>query len=969
MSNFPSWIGRQLKNRYQIESLLGQGGMSAVYKAFDPNLKRPVAIKLIHGHLSDSPEFLRRFETEAAAVAQLRHPHIIQVYDFDHDEQTYFMVLEYIEGHTLQHRLRQLVERGQHMSAAQVVEIASQICEAVDYAHQCGIIHRDIKPANIMLNERGQAVLMDFGIVRMVGEQHYTATGALVGTALYMSPEQIRGEAVDARSDIYSLGVVLFEMLGGRPPFEGSSAITVMRKHMEQPIPDLHMLAPDVPPALKAVVERALAKDPAQRYASAGDLASDLRRSLHAPTAAANAISVPVKTNLTEEPTVTDLPRVTLPKEPAPLPQTAVRPRPQPAAAAAPAPKKKGLSCWVIGIGMLALLLCVILPLGIGGWVLWNGGDAQPTQAAAENFDVAVSIQPSTVQSGANFEVRVTVKNTTNSVQRIQAVSLPAEIKNAAEIVSVAPAATGSQGNKILFDLPLNANSSEQIIVTLRAKIAGDFVGAVEVQVSGATEAASARVLVAAGGSNPTQAPVSVTQAAAPTLTASGTLGAIPYQAVVQITAMYRDGGNLYEGWSGSGSIVTPDGIILTNAHVVLPDKYFTVDALKISLTIAEDQPPRATYYAEVMQADAALDIAVIRVTTDLNGNPVDRASLNLPIVPLGNSDNLRLGDALTILGYPGIGGNTITLTRGEVSGFTAESGRGDRAFIKTSATIAGGNSGGLAANERGELIGVPTQLGYGGDDQYVDCRVLADTNRDGIVDDRDNCVPTGGFINALRPITLARPYIEAAMRGEYNVQAAAQPINAAPEDVPAPEGRSILFSDAFTPGQSDWSTTTNDNGSRAYKDGQYQITVLRDNYYLWSSYDFGYDGDMIVEVEARVAKSTGESDYGILCRYQDKDNFYAFEISEDGYYTIWEAVNGQYYTLLDWTYSGMDFSDWTKITVSCVGDELVLAVNGTAVAQVTDDSHSYGNIGLIAGTWDEPGLVVAFDNLIVYEP
>lgn len=959
MSNLPSWIGRQLKNRYQIESLLGQGGMSAVYKAFDPNLKRPVAIKLIHSHLSDSPEFLRRFETEAAAVAQLRHPNIIQVYDFDHDEQTYFMVLEYIEGHTLQYHLRQLAEKGQRMKAAQVVEIAAQICEAVDYAHQCGIIHRDIKPANIMLNERGQAVLMDFGIVRMIGEQHYTATGALVGTALYMSPEQIRGETANERSDIYSLGVVLFEMLGGRPPFEGGSAITVMRRHIEEPVPDLLQLAPDMPPALKAIVERALAKDPAQRYASAGDLASDLRRSLHAPPVIA-------ATNVSRETTTRDSPRVTLPKEPVPVSQTAARPHPQPAAPAAP--PKKGLSCWAIGVGVLALL-CVILPLAIGGLTLLNDNNTQPTQAVAENFDVSISIQPSTVQSGANFEVRVTVQNTTNSMQRVQAVALPAEIKNAAEIVSVTPAATGSQGNKILFDLPLSGGSSEQIIVTMRAKTAGDFVGAVEVQVSGSTEAALSRVVIASGDSNPTQAPVNVTAVAAPTLSTSGSLGAIPYQAVVQITAMYRDGGNLYEGWTGSGSIITPDGIILTNAHVVLPDRFFTVDALKISLTIAEDQPPRPAYYAEVMQADAALDIAVIRITTDLNGNPVDRASLNLPTVPLGNSDSLRLGDPLTILGYPGIGGNTITLTRGEVSGFTAESGRGGRAFIKTSATIAGGNSGGLAANEKGELIGVPTQLGYGGDDQYVDCRVLADTNRDGIVDENDSCVPTGGFINALRPVTLARPYIEAAIRGEYNVQAAEQPINVAPEDIPAPESGSVLFSDAFTPGQSDWSTTTNENGSRTYKDGQYQIEVLRDNYYLWSSYDFGYDGNMIIEVEARVVKSTGESDYGILCRYQDKDNFYAFEISEDGYYTIWEAVNGEYYTLLDWTYSGMDFSDWTKITASCVGDQLILAVNGTAMAQVTDDSHAYGSIGLIAGTWDEPGLVVAFDNLIVYEP
>ena len=241
---------------------------------------------------------------------------------------------------------------------------------------------------------------------------------------------------------------------------------------------------------------------------------------------------------------------------------------------------------------------------------------------------------------------------------------------------------------------------------------------------------------------------------------------AIPFEAVVQIIALYLEDGEYYVGWTGSGTVITPQGLILTNAHVVLPDRYFNVDALAVAFTTQEDQAPEAQFLAEVLQADAALDIAVLQIISDLDDNPIDPNTLNLPFVPMGNADDLRLGDSVTILGYPGIGGETITLTRGEVSGFTSEAGRGDRAFIKTSATIAGGNSGGLAADANGYLIGVPTQLGYGGDDQFVDCRVLADTNRDGVVDDRDNCIPTGGFINALRPINLAMPLIEAAQEG-----------------------------------------------------------------------------------------------------------------------------------------------------------------------------------------------------------
>jgi serine/threonine-protein kinase len=158
----PSWIGHTIDGRYQIEALLGAGGMSSVFRATDPNLHRTVAVKLIHSHLSIDPEFVRRFEQEAAAVAQLRHPNIIQVYDFDHEGDTYYMVLEHVPGETLQNRLKALSDFGQRMSPAEAIQIMSTVCDAVAYAHQRNMIHRDLKPANVMLNPAGQPILMDF---------------------------------------------------------------------------------------------------------------------------------------------------------------------------------------------------------------------------------------------------------------------------------------------------------------------------------------------------------------------------------------------------------------------------------------------------------------------------------------------------------------------------------------------------------------------------------------------------------------------------------------------------------------------------------------------------------------------------------------------------------------------------------------------------------------------------------------
>ncbi len=274
------WIGKKLSNRYLIDELLGQGGMSAVYKASDPNLKRVVAIKIIHSHLSGDPDFVQRFEEEASAVAQLRHHGIIQVYDFNRDDDVYYMVLEFVPGETFQDHLKRLNDDNRRLSIPKAVEYMAEICDAVDYAHRRGMIHRDIKPANIMLNVTGQAILMDFGIAKIVGSQRHTATGAVVGTAMYMSPEQIKGEHPDRRTDIYSLGVTLFEMVSGRPPFQADSAMTLMMMHVNDPVPDPKKLNPEVPDDLVAIINKSLAKNPSDRYQTAAEMGSALRNVL-----------------------------------------------------------------------------------------------------------------------------------------------------------------------------------------------------------------------------------------------------------------------------------------------------------------------------------------------------------------------------------------------------------------------------------------------------------------------------------------------------------------------------------------------------------------------------------------------------------------------------------------------------------------------------------------------------------------
>ncbi len=273
-----TWIGQIIGGRYQIESLLGRGGMSSVYKGLDPNLQRPVAIKLIHRHLSEREEWVKRFEQEASAVAQLRHPNIIQVYDFNKSGSTYYMVMEYVAGQTLDKKLMALNSAKIRLPIHSVLNIMMTLCDAVGYAHGQQIIHRDLKPSNIVMNLLDQPMLMDFGIAKMVGsDMVQTATGTTMGTAAYMAPEQITGQDVDHRADLYALGVILYELLNGTPPYQGKSPLTVMMKHVNEALPDIRLRHSGLPETIVAILEKALQKNPDDRFQSAAEMAMALR--------------------------------------------------------------------------------------------------------------------------------------------------------------------------------------------------------------------------------------------------------------------------------------------------------------------------------------------------------------------------------------------------------------------------------------------------------------------------------------------------------------------------------------------------------------------------------------------------------------------------------------------------------------------------------------------------------------------
>ncbi|HWT22516.1 MAG TPA: protein kinase, partial [Solirubrobacteraceae bacterium] len=290
-------------DRYRLERRLGVGGMATVQLAFDTRLERHVAVKLLAEHLAEDRNFVSRFRREALAVARLIHPNIVQVYDFGTDERSgrQYIVMEYVDGASCAEILR---DHGR-VAPADAVDILTQACRGLAYAHRNGVVHRDVKPGNLLRgHEAGQVKLADFGIAKAAEQSDITKVGSVLGTAAYLSPEQARGRPAGPQSDVYALGVVSYQLLAGRLPYESASLTDLARQQEAGPPPALHELDPAIPLGLSMAVERALARDPAERWQEAAELeralADGLRGAVPEPTAATRAVDETEATRMLE---------------------------------------------------------------------------------------------------------------------------------------------------------------------------------------------------------------------------------------------------------------------------------------------------------------------------------------------------------------------------------------------------------------------------------------------------------------------------------------------------------------------------------------------------------------------------------------------------------------------------------------------------------------------------------------------
>ena len=403
---------------YEVQALLGSGGMASVYRALDRRLQRQVAVKVLSSAAAHTPGLPERFLQEARLVASLRHPNIVTVYDYGEQGDFTYMVQELLAGPTLADQLKTLAAQGQVFSREQVLAIMRQLAAALDAAHAAGIIHRDVKPSNAIWNQRGELVLTDFGIAKNTQlPMEYTQAGMVIGTPDYLSPEQARNLPLTPSSDLYSLGVVLFELLAGKTPFNNDTPMAAMLGHMQEAPPPLRPRRPDLPPAVERVVLQALAKDPAQRFRSGGALVRALEQAWNAvPSAGAAAPALHDQTtHIWANPArpATPIPVAPPPAQPqlqvtAPRPQSTMPPPTRAAAPAPVAPSRSGHAggrCMLITLLLLGLLglsavgVALFFSGGLGGSSGDNAGlpvlaTAAPAEQPTEEATAAPAEQP-----------------------------------------------------------------------------------------------------------------------------------------------------------------------------------------------------------------------------------------------------------------------------------------------------------------------------------------------------------------------------------------------------------------------------------------------------------------------------------------------------------------------------------------------------------------------------------------------
>ncbi len=369
-------LNRTLDNRYTIIERIGGGGMADVYRAHDKLLDRSVAVKVLRAQFTDDDEFVSRFRREAQAAAKLSHPNIVNIYDVGYEENTYYIVMEYISGETLKDK----IEREAPLPVETAVRIAIEIAEALEHAHQNNLVHCDIKPHNILMTRAGRIKVTDFGIARAVTSATMTQSGTIIGSVHYFSPEQAKGSAVGAKSDIYSLGVVLYEMLTGTVPFSGETPISIALKHLQEEPRPIREFNPDIPPLIEATVVKSMSKDPINRFTDISEMITDLKMSQNY-----------LQDDRTRRLSRTDFPTQVLPQIP-PTAADADIPagKRQNDVLAETSPKNKKVKPWLLGLALLLLVSAVAAYLGFGKF--WSLNEVVVPDVVGKQVDTARNI-------------------------------------------------------------------------------------------------------------------------------------------------------------------------------------------------------------------------------------------------------------------------------------------------------------------------------------------------------------------------------------------------------------------------------------------------------------------------------------------------------------------------------------------------------------------------------------------------
>ncbi len=519
----------QYIGRYHIVERLGAGGMATVFKAFDSRLERDVAVKFIRPEIVKDDMFLKRFEREAKALARLSHPNIVKVLDYGEHEGSPYLVMEYIRGDTLKGKL------GKPIHWREAARMILPIAEALDYTHKHHIIHRDVKPSNFLVSETGHLMLSDFGIAKIMDSpdaMQLTGTGIGIGTPEYMAPEQGLGQTVDQRADVYSLGIVFYEMVTGQKPYRADTPMAVMYKQISDPLPSPHQYAPEIPDFVERVLFKALAKKPEERYQDMAGFAKALQGLIESSDAEETLLK---PSDTLQAQTVLSQPAhpQTLPPQ-KPITQLPVAQQPetwgsQPSAVSAtPAaqPGKRSSKMWITcGVAVIAMA-CIIILLVTGGFGALIALFGPPP----EGLVVSMSV-PQKVEMGREFEVIINLYNEGNKEIKVSEIQVPQVMLDIATLISTTPLSrdsivynsTNTTGYQ--FELPIAPGNSTDVRFRFQPKQTADITGEWRIGVGTRTAISELRVLIV----EPT-----VGQQAEPTLTPAPSATTIPPTSTTQ---------------------------------------------------------------------------------------------------------------------------------------------------------------------------------------------------------------------------------------------------------------------------------------------------------------------------------------------------------------------------------------------------------------------------------------------------